>query len=187
MFFIVEVIKPGQCPALNTTDFNSCTVECQVDQDCYGDAKCCSDNCTARCLRPVTLTGEYLPLIVVLFHVHRGGGAKLFLFVFWSLFQCFFLSPLLSVPHYAACQAQKAAAASAASVPGLFTPACESATGQYRQVQCSGQRCWCVDPVTGVEQSGTRTANGSLPNCSGKERSVKWPIRPMQIFCCLAF
>ncbi|OQV15699.1 putative Uncharacterized protein ZC84.1 [Hypsibius exemplaris] len=113
-----NIIKPGQCPALNTTSGNSCIVECLVDQDCYGDAKCCSDNCTARCLAPVTLT---------------------------------------------ACQAQKAAVT---NVPGLFTPACDTATGQYSQVQCSGQKCWCVDPITGVEKSGTRTVNGSLPNCS---------------------
>ncbi|XP_055333296.1 uncharacterized protein LOC129584903 [Paramacrobiotus metropolitanus] len=51
-----NILKPGQCPPLQRANDNSCVVECQVDQDCYDDAKCCSDNCTSLCLAPLTIT-----------------------------------------------------------------------------------------------------------------------------------
>ncbi|XP_073533084.1 thyroglobulin [Phyllobates terribilis] len=48
---------------------------------------------------------------------------------------------------------------------GVFVPTCTN-DGRYKEVQCSGSECWCVDEQ-GQEIQGTRTT-GQQPTCSSK-------------------
>jgi len=56
-------------------------------------------------------------------------------------------------------------------------PDCEPETGKFLPVQCSrNQVCYCVDPETGFEKSGTRANSVELVNCTSKQ------LRPKNFF-----
>ncbi|XP_078349655.1 thyroglobulin-like isoform X1 [Oculina patagonica] len=45
-------LKPGFCPAMQTDQFRLCSEECQIDDDCAGNQKCCSNGCGHVCTAP---------------------------------------------------------------------------------------------------------------------------------------
>ena len=62
-------------------------------------------------------------------------------------------------------------------------PRCDN-SGNFSPVQCAeGSGCYCVDPNTGQERSGTRVALGITPNCLGKTVVRKfWKICLLTVF-----
>ena len=52
MKFFCPETKPGSCPVLDNVGLG-CVLECQADQDCEGQSKCCTTTCGSVCEQPL--------------------------------------------------------------------------------------------------------------------------------------
>lgn len=73
--------------------------------------------------------------------------------------------------------AKNAAEASRRNNPTAKTyiPSCSS-DGQYQEIQCYEDFCWCVDTVKGIPMKGSGSSrNTTMPDCSGKRAVPRVP------------
>ena len=52
IYFVLEY-HDGECPALRDGEAGICVEECEGDQDCRREEKCCSNGCGHTCRRAV--------------------------------------------------------------------------------------------------------------------------------------
>ncbi|MEE6514034.1 hypothetical protein FKM82_021953, partial [Ascaphus truei] len=56
-----ELVKPGQCPAVERCPVHLPNTKCQKDSECAGKKKCCK-SCGNKCVDPETVRSGYCPL-----------------------------------------------------------------------------------------------------------------------------
>ncbi|XP_048236616.1 uncharacterized protein LOC124152086 isoform X2 [Haliotis rufescens] len=57
---VPEPEKEGDCPPLTPTSVGTCAETCEVDSECPGKQKCCSNGCGHMCAHPANYTCPYL-------------------------------------------------------------------------------------------------------------------------------
>ena len=56
--------KLGECPIVEPSSFGICVQECDNDNGCSGEKKCCSNGCGNTCMDPLLPEGIYLLCLV---------------------------------------------------------------------------------------------------------------------------
>ncbi|XP_022255570.1 balbiani ring protein 3-like [Limulus polyphemus] len=183
--------KEGSCPVVESWEVGNCAEECQVDSDCSGPQKCCTNGCAAHvCRDPAGTTGKpgQCPYLVP----QSLGSCE---YECTSDYDCEDTKKCCTngcgtqclVPlTLTTCQHQRAIAeyrAREAGIPAsqVFLPVCDQETGVFEDVQCNPltRECWCVD-IRGYEVAGTRSLHGQATNCSG---STACPVLVCKLDC----
>ncbi|XP_033109473.1 fibrillin-1-like isoform X4 [Anneissia japonica] len=132
--------KPGICPV---SEAGICVEHCQVDSDCEGVAKCCSNGCGHICTRPAPVSCDP--------GYENVNG------------QCVVLTHCQNRQKQA--EADKEARGGRPLL-GAFIPKCED-NGEYIAAQCNPSTgfCFCVDEEGEIIEETIQSRRGVKPNC----------------------
>uniref|UniRef100_A0A1I8AEE0 Thyroglobulin type-1 domain-containing protein n=1 Tax=Steinernema glaseri TaxID=37863 RepID=A0A1I8AEE0_9BILA len=198
--------RAGKCPrqAILLQDIASCKLDCRSDDDCQQGHKCCYDGCGTVCLQmegelgrksvpPSTETSSpnLPPNKIGLCAVPQGRGE-----CGDRRNECVDDSDCPSIQKccFDGCAkkcafAQRTTAclhlkASLSQLGVGDTVKC-TREGEFADVQCDKEYCWCVGR-NGRETQGTRVSSGLTPNCAS-QRFCSSPICPSNKNCPYGF
>uniref|UniRef100_A0A1I7VYU4 Thyroglobulin type-1 domain-containing protein n=1 Tax=Loa loa TaxID=7209 RepID=A0A1I7VYU4_LOALO len=142
------VLHNGSCVQILSQSCRSSESECRVDSDCSEQAKCCFDRCGLKCLLDSTHNhGEKVQRIVECPQVQQHH----------DLGKCPVECKIDQ--DYPACLHE----VTTHEIYGCGrVPKCND-EGNYEQIQCEDDICYCVDTVNGIETPATRTALHTEP------------------------
>uniref|UniRef100_A0AC34RIU7 Uncharacterized protein n=1 Tax=Panagrolaimus sp. JU765 TaxID=591449 RepID=A0AC34RIU7_9BILA len=185
--------RPGSCEARVPRHQKNCAAECRSDVDCPSTSKCCFDGCGLSCMnvqfapnpfqhRPESKLGivridslkhnkEILsPLLAECPDLPKNGGTQSCNTECKTDSDCRGLRRCCAVGCSRICvYPQKTTGCLHEAISHeLYSirhaPRCTPA-GNYDEVQCDDERCFCVDQLSGVEIPNTWVPTGNQPNC----------------------
>lgn len=133
--------RVSTCPTVSPNagiEGEECIAECKTSQDCEGLKKCCASGCSRVCLYPQATTG-------------RHSGYRLY----FLLKNTFFLECLQQAISH--------------EIFKLKSPLLEcDADGNFKEIQCRDDYCYCVDARTGETKPNSRAPFDRHLNCDSR-------------------
>lgn len=145
---IAENPKLALCPAslnnvVGAENGEECIAECRKNEDCLGLRKCCAVGCSRLCLYPQTTTSKhslYIPLSL----------CEIKIFVKIRVSEC--LHQAISHEIYKLKR----------------SPLKCNSEGDFEEIQCNDEYCYCVHTKTGEEKPNSRVPPNRQPNCESE-------------------
>ncbi|VDN03811.1 unnamed protein product [Thelazia callipaeda] len=166
------VLHNGSCAAISSRSTENCKSECKVDSDCSESKKCCFDGCSLRCV----LDSIYSQNIYFNSYGNWLNATRKLMNVKGIKVQQIAECPQMP-PHYGMqkcsieCQIDEDCPACLHEVitQEIYgygrVPKCTD-RGNYEQIQCDDNICYCVDTISGSEIPATRTELNMKPACN---------------------
>uniref|UniRef100_A0A7E4UXH3 WAP domain-containing protein n=1 Tax=Panagrellus redivivus TaxID=6233 RepID=A0A7E4UXH3_PANRE len=194
-----SAVRAGSCEAHVPRHLTDCAAECRSDVDCPSTDKCCFDGCGLKCVsiayapnpfqsqlasheRPrvdaIAANKEIIsPLIAECPSLPKNGGTQA------CNTECSVDADCRGLRRCCVAGCSRICVYPEKTTPCIHdaisrelyvlqnTPRCTPA-GNYETVQCDDARCFCVDPITGIEIPNTWVPAKTTPICQSIQTST---------------